>query len=149
MEKVEPEGGNVMEEQKNIETVKNLFELIETGNIPAAFDILDENIYWQSPVTRTDSKYITWSKPRRSKGEVGAFFCEMNDKMEIEKFQFSDFTAQGNKVVVEGKNRGTVRSTGHEYEHDWVMIFELNNDGKIIKNLHFYDTMDLIKYFTD
>ena len=66
--------------------------------------------------------------------------------MTTEKFEFLDFIAQGAKVVVEGKNKGTVISTGRVYEHNWVMIFELK-DKKIIKNQHFYDTADLVKYF--
>ena len=37
------------------------------------------------------------------------------------------FTTQGDRVVVEGKNRGVVRSTGRACEHDWVMVFELRD----------------------
>ena len=74
------------------------------------------------------------------------FLKNFEIKWSTEKFEFLDFIAQGAKVVVEGKNKGTVISTGRVYEHDWVMIFELK-DKKIIKNQHFYDTADLVKYF--
>ncbi|HTX61489.1 MAG TPA: nuclear transport factor 2 family protein [Methanobacterium sp.] len=137
-----------MSEQENVGVVKHMFELVEQGNLPAALNMLAEDVYWQSPVTRTGSKYLTWYKPRNSRKEVGDFFIELSNKMEIERFQVSDVIAQGNKVVVEGKNKGTVKSTGRSYEHDWIMIFELQ-DGKIIRNQHYYDTMDLVQHFID
>ncbi len=135
-----------MKEQENIEIVKQMFETVEEGNIPAALNMLVEDIYWQSPVTRTGSKELFWFKPCHSREEVGEFFKELRNKVKTEKFEFLDFIAQGDKVVVEGKNRGTIISTGHVYEHDWVMIFELH-DKEIIKYQHYYDTEDLVKYF--
>ena len=134
------------DEQENVEIVKQLFETIEQGKIPDALNIFAEDIYWQSPVTRTGSKELSWFKPRHNRKEVFEFFKELRNKMITEKFEFLDFIAQGDKVVVEGKNKGTVISTGRVYEHNWVMIFELK-DKKIIKNQHFYDTADLVKYF--
>ncbi|MGB8233925.1 MAG: nuclear transport factor 2 family protein, partial [Methanobacterium sp.] len=104
------------------------------------------SLYWQSPVTRTGSKELSWFKPRYNRKELAEFFKELRNKVITEKFEFGDFTAQKDKVVVEGKNRGTVISTGQVYEHDWVMIFELR-DKKITKQQHFYDTADLVKYF--
>ena len=136
----------MVNEQENVEIVKQMFETIERGNIPDALNMFAEDIYWQSPVTRTGSQELSWFKPRHGRKEVGEFFKELRNKMITEKFEFLDFTAQHDKVVVEGKNRGTVISTGRVYEHDWVMIFELK-DKKIIKNQHFYDTADLVKYF--
>lgn len=135
-----------MTQQGNVNIVKEMFERVEQGNIPDALNMFAEDVYWQSPVTRTGSKDLSWFKPRYSRREVGEFFKELRDKVITERFEFSDFTAQGNKVVVEGKNRGTVISTGLNYEHDWVMIFELQ-DNQIIKCQHYYDTGDLVKYF--
>lgn len=57
-----------------------------------------------------------------------------------------EFTAQGNRVVVEGRNRGTARTTGRTYEHDWVLIFTLD-DGKVVRFRHYYDTADVSAAF--
>ena len=135
-----------MKEKENVKIVKQMFETVEMGNIPDALDMFAEDIYWQSPVTQTGSKDLSWFKPRHGRTEVAEFFKELRDKVITDKFEFVDFTAQGDKVVVEGNNSGTVISTGKVYEHDWVMIFQLE-DKKIIKYQHYYDTNDLIKYF--
>lgn len=62
-----------------------------------------EDIYWQSPVTRTGSKELSWFKPRHSREDIAEFFKELRNKVITEKFEFIDFIAQGNKVVVDGK----------------------------------------------
>ena len=45
-------------------------------------------------------------------------------------------------MVVEGKNRGVVRSSGRSYEHDWVMVFTVRN-GKITNFQEFTDSAAL------
>jgi ketosteroid isomerase-like protein len=62
--------------------------------------------------------------------------------MELEPFQIPGYVAQGDKVVVEGSNRGKVRSINRAYEHDWVMVFKVS-EGKIQSCYHYYDTADL------
>jgi len=131
-----------MKEKENVATVKQLFELFGKGNIPAAMDLFAEKVNFQSPVTRTKHKYISWWKIRRNKKEIGSFFLELNEKVQLEEMVVSVITAQNDRVVVEGRNRGKVTTTGKDYEHDWVMIFEVI-EGKITKNLHYYDTADL------
>jgi len=131
-----------MKEQGNVSTVKKLFEHFGKGNIPAAMDLFDEKVEFQSPVTRTSHKHISWSAIRRNKNQIGSFFQELNQKVQLEEMVVSVITAQNDRVVVEGRNRGKVMSTGKAYEHDWVMIFEVI-EGKITKNLHYYDTADL------
>jgi ketosteroid isomerase-like protein len=135
-----------MAEQENIDLVKNLFELFGKGDIPSAMDLFAEKVEFQSPVTGSKHKHISWSRIRRNKSEIGAFFQELNEKVQLEEMIVSSFTAQDERVVVEGKNQGMVRSTGKGYKHDWVMTFEIR-DGKITKNLHYYDTADLESAF--
>jgi ketosteroid isomerase-like protein len=59
-----------------------------------------------------------------------------------EAFQDVVFTASGDRVVAEGSNAGTVLATGERYEHDWVMVFTIQ-DGKVQRFRHFYDTGDI------
>jgi len=66
--------------------------------------------------------------------------------MQVEQAGTLGFTAQDDRVAVEGRNRGTVKSTGRGYEHDWVMVFTLH-DNKIIRHRHYYDTADILVAF--
>ncbi|NIO18961.1 ketosteroid isomerase, partial [bacterium] len=88
-------------------------------------ETLAEDIDWQSPTTRTQPTEISWAKPRHSREEVATWFKELLEKVQPERLETLEFTAQGDRVIVEGRNRGTVKSTGRAYEHDWVMVFTL------------------------
>ena len=135
-----------MSEEENVRVVQQMFAAIEQGNIPVALNILAEDVDWQSPVTRTKPREISWAKPRHGREEIAKFFKELSEKMQIERMEVLEFTAQGDRVVVEGKNRGTVKSTGHTYEHDWVMVFTVRG-GKIVRHRHYYDTADILVAF--
>jgi ketosteroid isomerase-like protein len=135
-----------MKEQENVQVVQQMFEAFGRRDLPGALNTLSNDVYWQSPVTKAESKEISWSKPRHSREEVALFFKELFEKVQPERLEPLEFTAQGDRVVVEGKNRGIVNSTGHPYEHDWVMVFTLQ-EGKIKRLLHYYDTVDIMAAF--
>jgi ketosteroid isomerase-like protein len=56
------------------------------------------------------------------------------------------FTVQGDRVVVKGKNRGTVRSTGRSHDHEWVMLFRIRA-CKSARLRHYYSTADVLVAF--
>jgi steroid delta-isomerase-like uncharacterized protein len=135
-----------MKEQENVQVVQKMFEGFGQRDLPAVLDTLAEDAYWQSPVTRAVSKQISWARPRHGREQVATFFKELFEKVQPERLEPLQFTAQDDRVIVEGKNRGTVKSTGKNYEHDWVMVFTLV-DGKILKFKHYYDTADILVAF--
>jgi ketosteroid isomerase-like protein len=136
----------MMNEQENVKVVRQMFVAFDQRDLPGALNTLANDVYWQSPVTKGESKEISWSKPRHNREEVAHFFKDLFEKVQPERMETSEFTAQGDRVIVEGKNRGTVRSTGRAYEHDWVMVITLK-EGKIIRLLHYYDTADIVAAF--
>jgi len=138
-----------MSEKENVQVVQEMYAAFGQKYMPAVLDTLSDDVDWQSPVTRTQPDEISWSKPRKGREEVGLFFKEMAEKVHPDKLEPLEITAQGDRVVVEGKNRGTVRSTGKPYEHDWVMIFTVRQ-GKIVRMRHYYDSIDIrVAFRTD
>ena len=131
-----------MKENDNIELIKEHFAAFGKGDLQLALDFVADKVDWQSPATRSFPIEIPWAKPRKSKEEVFQFFKEMADKVQPGKFEIRGYTAQENKVVVEGSNSGTVKATHKNYKHDWVMVFDIA-DGKIVRHRHYYDTADI------
>lgn len=136
-----------MSEKENIKVVQDMYAAFAQKYIPGVLDTLSDDVDWQSPVTRATPDEISWSKPRKGRDQVALFFKEMAEKVEPERLEPLEITAQGDRVVVEGKNRGTVRSTGKPYEHDWVMIFTVRQ-GKIARFRHYYDSIDIRACFS-
>ncbi|MDD1756548.1 MAG: nuclear transport factor 2 family protein [Methanomassiliicoccales archaeon] len=131
-----------MSEQENIGVVIKLLDAVGQGDMQAILDILAEDVEWQSPVTRAEHIGITWNRQRHGRDEVMDFFKELNQKSELEPFEEMKFIAQNDRVVLEGMNRGSARSTGKPYEHNWIMVFDIKG-GRIVKHRHYYDTADI------
>ena len=123
--------------------VQDFFAALGRGELEALIEMVAEDVDWHSPVTRTHPPEIPWSSIRRSREEVAAFLNELGSIVRPEGFVVHQMTAQDDRVVVEGTNRGTVRDTGRAYEHDWVMLFTVR-DEKIVRFRHYYDTADLV-----
>ncbi len=137
----------MMNEQENVQIVRQqFFEALGKGDLSSVLNAMAEDVDWQSPVTRIERGEVSWAKPRHSRNEVAAFFKELFEKVQPERLEPLVFTAQGDWVVVEGKNRGIAKSTGRTYEHDWVMLFTMH-DGKITRFRHYYDTVDVLAAF--
>ncbi len=132
--------------EKNTKIVKDLLSALSRGDISTITNFLDESIDWQSPATRTTVKEIPWSKPRRGRSEVSAFFTEIKDKLKIDDMSYSTIIAEGDNVMVEGTMRGSVIPTGCFYGTDWVMSFTLRNE-KIVRFRHYYDSADVAAAF--
>ena len=132
-----------MNAHDNVQIVQQMFAALGQGNLAAALETYSENVDFRSPVTRTMSAEISWAKPRHSREEVAEFFKELSEVVAIEKMEPLEITAEGNRVIVEVKNRFIVRSNGRNLEHDVVMVFKLR-EGKIVRNWHYYDTMDVL-----
>ena len=133
-------------EQENVQLIKELFAAFARGDVQSALALVAEDVDWQSPVTRTQSKEISWALPRHSREQVARFFQELAERVAPEPFEVSAVIAEGDRVVVEGHNRARVRSTGRSYEHDWVMVFTVR-DGKIVRHRHYYDSADVAAAF--
>ncbi|MEJ2719766.1 MAG: nuclear transport factor 2 family protein [bacterium] len=127
----------------NIAVVRQFFAALERGDLHGVIELVGKEVDWQSPVTRTHTAEVPWSRIRRTKQEVGEFFKELGQKVKPEGFRLLQITSQGDRVVVEGQNRGIVHETQQSYEHDWVMIFSVSNN-KIVRLRHYYDTGDLL-----
>jgi uncharacterized protein len=130
----------------NVAVVRLFFAALEQGDLPGAIQFVGEEVDWQSPVTRTHPPEIPWSQIRRTKQEVTEFFKELGQKVKPKGFKLLQITAQDDRVVVEGQNRGVVHNTGQTYEHAWAMIFSVINN-KIVRFRHYYDTGDLVGSF--
>ncbi len=90
-----------MNEQENVQVVQQHFVAFEQGDLKAALNAFAEDIDFQSPVTRTAPEEISWAKPRHSREEIATFFKELGEKIDTERMEILEFTAQGNRVIVE------------------------------------------------
>lgn len=131
------------EQEINMQIVKQLFLAYEKGDIKTIIAGLADHVDWKCPVMN-DFSLITWANPRHNPVEVQSFFTEFLEKVEPLSMQPLRYTAQDDRVIVEGTERSRIRSTGGEYSVDWVMVFVMKN-GKCTQVSDYLDTTAVIR----
>lgn len=134
------------EQEKNIQLVKDVFAAVNRADLRYVLNQMADNIDWQSPVTNTIMEPISWAKPRHGKAEVNDFFKELFERVKIIELKPQTFTAQEDRVLVEGTTRGIVNQSGREYLSTWTMALTVRA-GKCVRMRHYYDTVDIAKEF--
>ncbi|HWQ57146.1 MAG TPA: nuclear transport factor 2 family protein, partial [Bryobacteraceae bacterium] len=89
---------------------------------------------------------IPFSGRRRGREQVREFFALRDRLYRTDRFDVTDFIAQGDQVVVLGAERLTVRETGSHVEDRWAHLLTLR-EGSIIRADLFHDTWALAAAF--
>jgi uncharacterized protein len=131
-----------MNEQKNIELVQKGYQAFGSGNIPTLLDLFDTNIEWRSP----HFEGSPFKGSYNGREAVGEFFQKLGEVEEFSLFEPREFIAQGDKVVVLGAFAATVKTTGRNYQSDWIHIFNVR-DGKVTNFFEMFDTAAAQKAF--
>ena len=85
------------------------------------------------------SEILPWAGTRRGREQVGRFLVAFPETLEIQAFEPRTFIAQGETVVVLGRELARVKPTGCICETEWVMVFTLR-DGKIARFRQYHDS---------
>lgn len=125
----------------NIAMVRQQFEAFGRGATDVALAAVADEVDWLAPVSARPGS-LPWAGHRRSRQQVADYFRELSSAVRPQPFQDLIYTAAGDRVVVEGRNRGTVLATGRPYEHEWVMVFTIR-DGQVVRFRHYYDPADI------
>ena len=131
-----------MNEETNIKIVKDGYEKFGSGDIPGLLSLFADDIDWTTPHIEN----APFSGSRLGLEEVGDFFKLLDESEDIAYFEPAEFIAQGNRVVVLGRSKATVKSTGNSYETDWVHIFTVN-DGKVTHFAEYFDNVAATRAF--
>lgn len=124
-----------MGERENTELVQQAYQHFKNGDIQSVLGLLSEDVEW----TLFEIEGVPFSGTRRGPERVGEFFSEVFDTEEVLHFEPRELVAQGDKVVALGNYAWRVKSTGLEYETDFVHVFTVR-DGKVTRYQEFMDT---------
>ena len=120
--------------QENLQVVKDAFAAFGRGDIPGLLALLSEDVEWHSPGVG-----LPLAGTYRGQDGVANFFQELTQEMDISDFQPREFVADGDRVLVIGWERTTLKATKRTVELDWIMAFTVRN-GKIVSYRQFTDT---------
>lgn len=125
-----------MTEQENVAAVRSVYVSFGRGDIGAVLAALTDDVEWILP---GPAGTLPFAGVRRGREQVVQFFAVIAETLTFEQFEPGEFIAQGDKVVVLGRSRDRMRSTGRLVENEWAAVFTLRG-GRIAKYQVYEDT---------
>jgi ketosteroid isomerase-like protein len=126
---------NMMNEQENIQLVKQAYNHFKNGDIQALLGLCADNIEWELPLIEG----VPFSGKRQGKEQVAQFFQQLAEAQESLQFEPKEFIAQNDKVACLGHYAWSVRATDRNFECDWAHVFTTRN-GQIAGFHEYSDT---------
>lgn len=120
----------------NIAFVQSLYVAFGRGDIDAVAAGMAPDIRWE--IVGRAEDYPTLGV-RQGREAVRAFFGLIGELHEMLAFTPGDFYADGETVIVTGREKWRLRKNGREVETAWVQLFTIR-DGKVASFREFTDT---------
>jgi uncharacterized protein len=122
--------------ETNIQTVKDFFAAIGTGDKQRLLALTAEDIEWIIPGK-------DWPLAGTRRGHAGlADLLETASKTMETSTEPREFVAQGDRVLVVGFAKGKVKATNKAFEDDWIFAITVR-DGKLTSIREYVDTQAL------
>ncbi|AJZ62301.1 hypothetical protein OI25_6518 [Paraburkholderia fungorum] len=127
-----------MDTDKNVQTVKDFFAAIGRGDRKGLLTLVAEDIEWIIPGE-------DWPLAGTRHGRAGLTDLLETASRSIEtSMELREFIAQGDRVVVVGFARGTIKATNKTFEDDWIFAITVR-DGRLTSIREYIDTQALAR----
>ena len=131
-----------MSTQGNIEVVKQAYAAFGAGDLQKILDLMSPEVIWEFPV----SDVIPWAGTFRGPNGVATFLAALKEHSVIEAHEVLHFVASDDRVVVLGRERIRVKSTGLTWACEWVNAVTVV-DGRIAGFREYTDTAAIARAF--
>ncbi len=122
-----------MSAEENKRTVQSIFEAFGRGDIAGVLEHVSEDVTWKAP----GPEVVSYFGDRRGHAGAAEFFAGLGSNVDFESFEPGAVVAEGDRVVVLGRERGRVRGTGKSFDNDWALVFTFGG-GKVTR-FHLYE----------
>ena len=113
--------------------IRDMYAAFLRGDTEAIVGRLTDDFSWNMPGP------APFAGQRTGRDGMRAFFREMAGATQIDQFDVDEVLADGDKVVVLGRERATVRETGTKFNSDFAHVWTLRGD-KVSHGVVFSDT---------
>jgi uncharacterized protein len=125
-----------MSTEPNVQTVKDFFAAMGSGDRQHLLSLVAEDIEWIIPGE-------DWPLAGTHHGHAGLTkLLETASKSMETSTEPREFVAQGDRVLVVGVAKGKIKATNKTFEDDWIFAMTVRN-GKVTKIREYIDTQAL------
>ena len=128
-----------MSTEENVQIVKDFFAAIGRSDRQAVQALSAEDIEWIIPGE-------DWPLAGTHRGHAGmaALLQKASEMMDTSFPEPPEYVAQGDRVMVIGFARGSIKATNRTFEDDWVFAITVRN-GKLTNIREYIDTQALAR----
>jgi ketosteroid isomerase-like protein len=128
-----------MNTEENVQTVKDFFAALGSGDKQRLLSLVDKDIEWIIPGE-------DWPLAGTHRGHSGLaeVLQKASDEVEMTYPEPPEFVAQGDRVMVVGVATGKIKATNRAFRDDWVFAITVRN-GKVTKIREYIDTQALAR----
>jgi ketosteroid isomerase-like protein len=126
-------------EEKNLALVQSLYMAFARGDVQTLLAALTDDVEWILP---GPPDVIPFAGVHRGPQAVLRYFVVLNETLEFEKLEAHEFLARDDKVIVLGRSRDRMKSTGRSAENEWAAAITLR-EGKVARYQIYEDTAAL------
>ena len=125
--------------EENVQTVKDFFAALGSGDKQRLLSLVVEDIEWIIPGE-------DWPLAGTHRGHAGMenLLQKANETVETSFPEPPEFIAQGDRVLVVGVATGRIIATNRTFEDDWVFAITVRN-GKLTNIREYVDTQALAR----
>ena len=124
--------------EENIQTVKNFFAAMGSGDRQRLLSLVAEDIEWIIPGE-------DWPLAGTHRGHAGlADVLQNASKMETSFPEPPEYVAQGDRVMVVGVATGKIKATNKPFKDHWVFAITIRS-GKVANIREYIDTQALAR----
>jgi ketosteroid isomerase-like protein len=128
--------------QENKRLVIQGYQKFGDKDIGALLEMFADDIEWEG----ARSEHLPFSGVYRGKQQAAQYFKLLGESVEAQQFEPQEFIAEGDKVVVLGQSRWTVKSNGNSYDSPWAHVLTIRN-GKVARFQQYYDSAAAVEAF--
>lgn len=119
--------------------VQNMYEAYRRGDIPVILSSLHKDVIWEV----MGEPDVPFAGIYHGPDDVGAFFKKLNDHVEPVDFVVEHILENEHIVIASGHMTATGRKTGRHFSTLWSMIWEFNDENRVV---HFRDCFDTLAF---
>lgn len=124
-----------MSAEQNTRLVRDFYERFRNGEMAPLFSALAPDIEWHVPPMQSVPFSGTW----RGHDGVMQFMRTLGESQDVIEFSPEEFVAQDDEVIVLGRFRMRVKSTGRVSESAFAQVWTVDA-GKITRFREYVDT---------
>jgi len=117
----------------NKQLIRGVYDAFQRGDLDRLLQNLTDDFEWNAPGGAPFSGF------RQGREQMRAFFTELRRSVRFDQFDVDDILADGDKVVVIGRQRATVLETGRHFETPFAHVYTVRG-GKLASGLALSDT---------